>query len=135
MASKDRFVKIPSRHFHKMIQKLKSVKSGVKINGKSLHDFLMAESDFNVSPSAIPSEVKVAILKTKGLQDQDHSGLPDEKAMDDFEFTDMNFIRLTKRFNDIARIHQPDAKTIPVAKVMGCDTVKDCVDLVIKTAA
>lgn len=133
MASKGRFVKLPSRDFHKIIDTLKSSKSSIKIKGKSLRQFLISRSDFTITRTAIPAAVKVAILKTKGLPGS--TPLGDKVKMANFKFSAVNYIRLTQRFNDIALKHKPNGKKIGTTVVQNCLLVKDCIDLVVKTAS
>ncbi len=136
--AKKRLIKVNALAFHLAVERLKELEKenkAISFKGKRFSNFLIGSSDFETSDSSIANEVKITILKTKGFDNPDPSTLSDSKKMEDFEFSGIQYLRLTRRFNNIAKAHNPDAKDISVASVQGCETVKDCIDLVTTAAA
>ena len=135
--AKKKFVKVNALAFHMVVEKIKSDKKGItalKLKNRPILNFLIDASDYSLSLSSIPVEVKVAILKTKGIDNPDSSTVADTKKMEDFGFSSIQFLRLTKRLNAVANSHNPSAKSINVSAVQNSETVKDCIDIVTKAA-
>ena len=136
--AKKKFIKVDALSFHMVVEKIKSDKKGVtalKLKNRSILNFLIDASDYNLSLSSIPVEVKVAILKTKGIDNPAPSTVADTKKIEDFGFSSIQFLRLTKRLNAVATSHNPSAKSISVTAVQNSETVKDCIDIVTKAAS
>ena len=137
MATKKKIIKVESLAFHRAIETIKKVEKRTKsliINRKPVSRYLVEASDYTTSNSSIPFEVKMAILLTYGTSNPDPNKLADDTDMADFNFTGIQNISLTRRFNIIAKSHNPNSKTISTTSVIGCDKVKDCVDLVTNAA-
>ena len=133
MPAKNRFIKVNAVAFHKALEVIKATEKknqSLAIKRKRLSAFLTESSDYLTSKSSIPVEVKMAILRQRNVPNPDPSKLKDDKNMSDFDFTDIQYLSLTRKFNDIANKHKPGAKTISATSVKGCDTVKDCIDVV-----
>ena len=106
------------------------------MDGVPLSEFLADASDYNISPSSIPVEVKIAILKQFEGGEPDPAEIGDTgKEMSDFGFNNQQYLALTQRFNSIALKHNSNAKKISAQSVVDCETVKDCIDLVTKAAS
>jgi hypothetical protein len=95
------------------------------ITTKKLNYPLQKQSLFTVE-----DEVKIAILVTDGEFRPDPSSLNNDKEMSDFNFSDMQHIVLTDRFNDIVKNRNPNGKAILISQILDCKTVQDCIDLV-----
>ena len=135
--AKNRVIKVNALAFHLAVEKLRELEmkdKALKFKGKKISNFLIGASDFESSVSSVTNEVKIAILKTKGFENPDPSTLAEEKKMEDFDFSDIQNLKLTKRFNAIVKAHNPAAKVISASSVTSCETVKECIDLVTTTA-
>jgi hypothetical protein len=134
--AKPKKLKITALHFHNALEVLKEVEktnSDIRINNVPLSKYLLEVSDAVESLNSISDQVKVAILITHGVNNPDPSELSDETKMSDFSFSDMQYIKLTRRFNKIAQQTNAEAD-ISVSDVQNCETVKECIDLVAKAA-
>ena len=130
--AKPKQVKINANNFHNAIKALKELeKSGndLTIDGIPLSEFLLNASDNSTTRNSLAAQVKIAILITHGINNPDPNSLDEATEMSEFNFSDMQYIALTRRFNPIARQTNPNAN-ITVAAVKACDTVQDCIDLV-----
>lgn len=85
----------------------------------------------NADPNTLENRVKRAILITYGHNAPDPSLLKNDKSMDDFNLTTAQKLALTASFNQIAVSIKPTAIPIGVGAVANCDTVQDCIDLVL----
>lgn len=127
-----KMLKVSPQKLHKVIKRLRSIENDnpdLTIDNKAVSEFLLDISEFETSEATIEIEVKIAILRTDGVDDPDPDTLDNDKEMSDFNFSDERYQRLTERFIAIARKRNPSAK-ITVRQVRGCETVKDCVELV-----
>jgi hypothetical protein len=136
-----KYVKIKSSDFHKLLTELRGVETKKDQKSKtkpkspdSIRKMLIKASDFMTAKSGLPYQVKMAILTTKGYSNPDPNKLDVETVMSDFKFADMQYIRLTTRFNKIAKSHTSAAKEIGEVAVKTCKKVKDCIDLVTKAS-
>jgi len=133
-----RFIKVHPHSFYRIMQAIKEYEKNtdqpVKVKNMLLSKFLITASDYATSGAALHNEVKKAIMQTYGYHNPDPSTLGDDTDMEDFDFSNIQYISLTKKFNAIALKHNATAKPISVTKVRNCGTVKDCIDLVAAAA-
>jgi hypothetical protein len=77
----------------------------------------------------ISDEVKTAIMKTYGINNPQPSELKESVEMADFNFNDIQIMKLTERFNSILHKNNSNS-TVNVNEVQNCSTVDDCIKLV-----
>ena len=78
---------------------------------------------------SIPNKVKKAIMTTYGINDPDVSQLDDKSDLSDFNFNDMQFIRLTEKLNTILQ-SSDDNISVSVNEVQNCGKVENCIALI-----
>lgn len=134
MAKTKKTLKIDPVGFHKVIKLLEAQeKEGINlmIKDKPVSNFLHSISDAETSKASVSAQVKMAILKTNGENNPDPSKLPDDTKMADFGFSEIQLIKLADRFRKIVQQTNPGGDITPV-DIEGCETVGDCIDLVVK---
>jgi hypothetical protein len=128
----NRKLKIDPGPLHRIVSKLIEIEKSntdLQLHGIPISELLVTISDINTSKSSVSVRVKFAILKTYGVKKPDPSTVPDETAMSDFNFNDMQSMKLTERFNAIAKQSNPNTDIV-LGDVQNCEKVKDCIDLV-----
>lgn len=136
MAKSKRTLKVNPLAFHKVLKQLKKLERDnpqLTIKAIPVSSFLSSISDIETSTASISAQVKIAILKTNGETDPDPSTLADDTKMSDFGFSEIQLIKLADRFRKIAEQTNPDADVTP-GQVEVCETVEDCIDLVVEAA-
>lgn len=101
----------------------------IKADKKSVDEDVTVNSALVSDEAGIEIEVKAAILITDGQNNPDTTTLENNDALSTFEFTDLQYISLTKKMEKIAK-KRKDSATINLSDVSAADTVKDCIDLV-----
>ena len=131
--SRTKSLKASSFRFHDLIRKLKGKTSEEKklleTDKKMVVADLAGNSAFETDKASIEVEVKTAILITDGQNDPDPSTLGNDDKLSTFEFTDLQYISLTRKLEKIAKKRKDSAK-INLSDVSAADTVKECIDLV-----
>lgn len=127
-------VQVPLRTLEKLLTYLKQNEKDFNkfIDGKMPSAFLQESIDFSLQ-SRNDSNVKIAILKTKGYRKPNPDNLDSDMEMSEFDFNDVQYMSLTARLIEIAQKDNPTAY-IKISLVMDCDTVQDCIDLVNKSS-
>ncbi|WP_445718295.1 hypothetical protein [Flavobacterium sp.] len=134
--ARKKMLKISPHKLHKVLKHLRELESNnpqLSIENKVMSEFLLEATEFETSTATIEIEVKIAILEVDGDNNPDPNTLSNTDEMADFGFSDTLYIRLTKRFTEIAKKRNPQAKLNPV-DVKACETVGECVELVTEAA-
>jgi 4-diphosphocytidyl-2C-methyl-D-erythritol kinase len=135
MANRSKLIKANPLKFHVVMERLKEMEKknkSLSYKGKSLSTLLAENSDYDVSSSSIPVQVKTAILKRYSSAPAEPEKLDPKKKMSDFNFSQLQYQMLTNKLNAIALSHHPNVKTIKISQVQNAVTVQDCIDLVTK---